>query len=407
MNAISLITMEDKNMLRSIINNCLLIFFCLFSTFTNASNFLLVSEINARVTYDDNINASATGNDESSSIVKITPKIKLKYTSDAWETAVNASVAGTTYSADYQDNFDAHLDLETAYKDNRNIYSAFVGYDNFSSRTAEENVLAESLEQTDTKKLSLAPKYSHLLTERLSLSLAYQYSDVKYTSASQRYLPYETTGASGEVEYKLSQKSQLSFLLTSTDYSSENDISEYHMLASKFGIDHDFSEMITSKLFVGVNTRDFSTRSAAGFNFLGSNVTGTQAVEGSNSGATFEAVIDAKWIEFGASRNVVPNFTGGLDQTDTIHTKLRMKVTALIGIVLAINQVSIEELNDNVVDYSRSFTTIIPAMNFSLAHNLNLRAEYFYSKNNYEGVSQDEIGKNKFAVNLKYDFPSI
>lgn len=137
---------------------------------------------------------------------------------------------------------------------------------------------------------------------------------------------------------------------------------------------------------------------------FGSTVTGAQ-VESTGSGGTFKAGIDAKWIELSASRDTASNFTGGLDQTDKLHAKFRIQVTPLIGFALSLDRVTIDELNENVIDYSRTYTVITPAMNLSLAHNLNLRAVYSYYTNEYKSLAQGETERNRFSVNLKYDFP--
>jgi len=401
-----IISMEDKKMLKCVINICLVAVFCSRAIGAHASDFLLESEINARITYDDNVSNTVV-NEESSSIYTITPKIKLNYHSDNWESAMNAHVAATSYSDKYKDHLDGHLDFETAYKNNRSIYSIMGGYDKYSNLAAEDNLIGLSTEQIDTEKLTLAPEYTHLLTERASISLAYSYSDVTQSKNLGQYLPYETQSAIGEVGYKLSQKSDLSLVLMAMDYTSENNIVDYQFLSSKIGIAHRFSEMITGKLFIGANTTDIATRSSQSFVFFGSTVTGTQAVESSEAGEILEASIDAKWIEVSASRDTVSNSYGGLDQTDKLHTKLRMQVTPLIGITLSLDRVKVDEVNDNVLDYSRTYTKIVPAMNFSVAHNLKLRAEYIFTKSEYNNLSQGQRDRSKFAVNLTYNFPSI
>lgn len=393
-------------MLRPILNGCLLIVFCVFAVDANASSFSLESEINARIVYDDNVNNSIY-NSESTSIYMITPEMKLNYYSDSWESAMNARVTSTSYSDKYQNKLDSHLDFETAYKNNRSIYSIVGGYDKYSNIAAEENITGLPAEQVDTGKLSLAPKYTHLITERTSMSLAYSYSDVKQSNNLGRYLPYETQSAIGEIEYKLSQKSNLIMELAATDYTSENDIVDYRLLSSKLGIAHNFSEIISAKVFVGGNTTDIATRNSLGFSFFGSTVTGIQVVETSKSGEILEASIDAKWIELSASRNTTSNSTGGLDQIDKLHAKFRMQVTPLIGITLSLDRVKIDEVNDNVIDYSRNFTSIISGMNFSLAHNLNLRAQYSLIETKYVAQSQGKADKGKLFLNLSYAFPSI
>ena len=390
------------------LNSHLLIVLSVFLAVTDvhAANFTFDSEINARVIYDDNVTESAV-NEESSSIYMVTPKVKLNYHSDSWDSAMNAHIKGTSYSEQYQNQIDSYLDFETAYKNDRSIYSIVGGYNNYSNRTAEENIIGLPTEQVETTKLSLAPEYTHLLTERTSLSLAYSYADVGVDTNLGNYLPYETQSAIGEIAYNLSQKSDLSLVLAVEDYTSENNIVEYQMLSSKIGFVHDLSRTLSAKVFVGANSTDITTRSSQNFVFSGSTVTGTQEVETSRSGEIFEAAIDAKWIELGISRDTVSNTTGGLDRTDRIRAKLRMQVTSLIGLVLSVNRVKVDEVNDNVIDYSRSYTTIVPAMNLSLARNLDLRGEYIIMKTDYVDSTRGTVDKSRLAVNLTYTFPSI
>ena len=384
-------------MLRPILSIWLSILSCVYVVNANASSFLLESEISAGVIYDDNVKFVETST-ESSSIVTVHPEMRLKYQSDIWDTAVNADVLGVTYSAEFQDQIDAHLDVETAYKDNRNIYSISAGYDNVSDRISDENALDPIAEQNETRTLTLTPKYTRLLTERFSLSLAYSYSDVNYSPNTLGwYRPYEIQTTTGELAYKLSKRSELSLSLEVTDYASENNISEYQMLASKFGIVHNFSKMITAEMFVGVNSSDFTTK-----------VTPALVVETNSSGAMLEAAVNAKWIELRASRRMLPNSTGGLDQTDQVSATLRMQVTPLIGVSLLLTRKEINELNDSLAtDNSRTYTKIRPAMTFTLTRNLRLRAEYILLDQKYANVVQGSPEKAKFSMNLKYIFPSI
>ena len=98
-------------MFKQSLNGCLLIASCVFVIDSGASSLILESEINASTAYDDNVTYSAAGADESSSIVTITPKLKLTHQNDHWETTANARVSGTTYSAQLQNQF-----AKTCYK---------------------------------------------------------------------------------------------------------------------------------------------------------------------------------------------------------------------------------------------------------------------------------------------------
>lgn len=410
-NIIVLNKKEGRVMLKSILISSVFIVICSFSINARASGYLFESEINARATYDDNITYSSS-NEKSASIMMVKPKATLTYRDADWDTTINANLSSTTYSSVLQDHIDSYFDLGTAFQSQRDTYSIVASHRNYSNRAVEldANNVGLTSEQVDHTAIMLAPKYTRSLTERLSLSLAYGFSDVSVDpDTSPTYLPYKTSTLTASMVYNLSQKSELSLVVDAIDYTSENNISEYQMLASRVGLVHNVSEMVTVNMLAGFNTRDFTTRSSQGFTFAGSLVTGTQEVENDSSGAVFEAILDAKWIELEASRTTDSNSLGGLDQTDILRAKLRMQITPLVGIALVMRRSDIQELNESVVGSDRVKTVISPAMNFTVTRNLKLRAAYTRVDQSYTDnslIKEDSV-TNQFYVNLKYAFPSI
>ena len=404
-NIYALIKKEGRIVSKSIFTCGVLTVFCSCVIDASAAGFLLESEINARTTYDNNI----INSNESASILMIKPKARLTYKDNDWDTTINASITGTSYSSELQDHVDSYFDLGSAYQNERDIYSITASYDNYSYDATETDTLGLTPEQIENTRLMLAPKYTRNMTERASLSFAYSYSDVDADPTTTTYLPYETQTATAALEYKLSQKNILSLVIDATDYTSEHNISEYEMLATQAVLVHNFSEMVSAQISLGFNNRDFTTRSSENFVFLGSTVTGIQVVESDSRGSTYEAAIDAKWIELQASSFTNANSFGGLDENNRLRAKFRMQVTPLIGVVFEMSHSDIKEINPNVVARSRIYTRIAPAMNFTLAPNLKLRVEYARIENDYTNSQpgQTTLVKDTFYLNLKYDFPSI
>ena len=400
---------KDKKMLKQSLTSCLLITCCVSMIESSASSLALESEINASTSYDDNVTYSSSANDESSTIITITPKVKLTHYNDQWETTANARVSGTSYSAQLQNQFDSYVDFGTAYKQDRGIYSIAASYNVHTNRAEETNILGESIDQLDVKTFSIKPNYTYLLTERASLSVAVDFSSVDYgLNMQSSYFSYDTRTASGVLDYKLSQKSKLDLTLAAMDYASDNGASEYTVLSSKVGIAHKLSESITSKISVGISDRKFYDRSNQTFNFFGSTVTGMTELETSSSGASYLAEVDARWVTVGASRDYLSNSVGGLNLSEKINVKFRMQITSLIGITLTLDKSEVTELNDFVPDYSYSETRIIPAMNFTLAHNLSASARYVRGeKEIISSVRDDSIDYNIFYLSMRYVFPSI
>ena len=245
-----------------------------------------------------------------------------------------------------------------------------------------------SSEAINTKKLSLAPKYTRDLTERLALSASYSFVDASVSPDNGTFLSYETNAVAGSLEYKLSQKIDLSLVVKATDYTSEHNISEYEMLDSNVALVYQFSKMISARVSAGVSDRDFITSDTH------------------SSGGVYEVGVDAKWVEFSASRTTSANTLGGLSLEDKLHTKFRLQISHLVGMSLAIDHSEIEELNINVVGVTRDLTTIRAAMNFSMTRNLSLSGVYTRVEQDDNATAVDQ-GGNRFTVDLNYKFPSI
>ena len=396
-------------MFKQSLNGCLLIASCVFVIDSGASSLILESEINASTAYDDNVTYSAAGADESSSIVTITPKLKLTHQNDHWETTANARVSGTTYSAQLQNQFDSYVDFGTAYKEDRGIYSIAASYNVHANRTEETNILGDSIDQLDTNTFSVKPNYTYLLTERMSLSVAVNFSSVDYgADTTGSYFSYDTRTASGVLDYKLTQKSQLDLTLAAMDYTSDNGASEYTVLSSKIGIAHKFSELITGKFSVGITDREFYDRSNQVFNFFGSTVTGITELETTSSGSSYAASVDAGWVTVGASRDYVSNSVGGLNQSEKINAKFRMQITSLVGITLLLDRVKTEELSPYLANYSYVLTRVTPEMQLKLGHNLKAWIRYIRAEREIDSaVRSDASDNNIYYVGMTYVFPSI
>ena len=248
MNIMTLIKMEEEMISKSKLTKCVLVACSFCAMEAGAAGSLFESLINVRTEYNDNI--TYTSNPESASYLQIQPKVNYTYKENNWDTTINGSLTSTTYSSEIKDTVDSYLDLGTAYKNNRNTYSIVASHKNYSNRASEENedIIGLSSEQIDFTVLKYAPKYTRDLSERLSLSIAYSYSDTSVSpETSTVFLPYETNSLTGTLTYLLSQKSVMSLTVDAMDYTSADNISEYELLASRIGLLHNFSEMVTAK----------------------------------------------------------------------------------------------------------------------------------------------------------------
>ena len=396
-----LIQKEGKKMLKSVLCKSFLALTCISAANANASGFLFESDATARATYNDNIYYTPIKDEkESVWVFMVSPKAKLSHEAGKWKSSINGSVTETTYSNSLQNQFDSRLGLGTQYDDSSHSYKISADYDVHSNRTEDSDDLGVSIDQIETKTLTLSPSYTHQLSERASFTLGYNYSDVSHESSSSAgLLPYETKSLTGSFGSKLSQRSKLDATLSATDYESGNNSSEFEMLNSNVELTHQLTSLISTKVSAGFNKRDFINRT-----FLPSVV----EEKSSSTGSVYATTVDAGWVTVMASRDNVSNSYGGLSQIQKVNAKFRLQVTPLLGLTFTLDREKIDELNENVADNSRVNTSAIPALILTLAHNIKVRASWTHIQQEYDTVSR--VGKarmNRVYVSIAYNFPSI
>ncbi|MDH5764369.1 MAG: hypothetical protein OEZ38_00025 [Gammaproteobacteria bacterium] len=394
-------------MYKNKINIVLLIILCSPAAQVYASDLMMEADVIASTSFDDNVDYSTVGN--TVSVYTVKPKLELAYESDEWKTTSTLYVSEKIYSERLQNQFDNYIDIGTAYKQDRGVYSVEASYYNQARRAEETNILGSSVEQVDSKTISVAPRYTYNINERAFMSIAYALNSVDFgANTVGRFFSYDTHTAVGSLGYKLSQRSNLNLNLSAQDYASDNGASEYQVMSTNLEYGYAVTQIMTAKLSVGSNNFKFENKSTQSFPYFGSLVTGVTALETTSSGASYHAGIDAGWLTLGVGRNYVSSSVGGLQQSDSVDAKLRMQATPLIGLTLSIIRDEREEKNVYVSSYSDTRTEITPEMIVSLAHNLQVRAKYTTGeKEIFSSSINRSIDYKRFYVDIRYVFPSI
>lgn len=389
-------------------------FFVLFyTTIAYSKEYSLEADVDARAEYNSNIFLTSQPHDATKGII-ITPSLSGIIKETHWIASLNARIKSHNYSDDNLDSNDQFLSLTGQYGAERNIFSLNARYDLASNLNATSSDFGTVGRRVNTKLQSITPQYTRLLTERSSLILSYAYTDVDFLEAENTgYTPYITETGSGSLIYDLTEKDKLTFSLQAVDYESKNDLVTYLMFISRFGIDHKFSQTLSTDFLVGVSRQSSTNLTTQTFDFFGNVILQTQEIDVKNRGLVLDAGV-MKRLERGSldgriSRDNTTDSFGGLNQVDRLKINYKEKLSSLWSYRISAR---IEDITSLSVDNRSSdrdvlfFDTIV---SYSISSKWNANASYRYVQRKYKSDTSDNRAphSNRIYVGLTYNFPSL
>ena len=147
------------------------------------------------------------------------------------------------------------------------------------------------------------------------------------------FTPYITESGVLSLAYDLTEKDKLTFSFQGVDYTSKDDLITYQLFNSRIGVDHKFSETLSTDFLVGASRQNSTNLSTQSFDFFGNIIIQTQEVDFKNRGFVLDAGIK-KLLETGEvtariSRDNVTNSFGGLDKVNQLKFNYSEKITEL------------------------------------------------------------------------------
>jgi len=377
-----------------------------------ASEILLEGDIKARAEYDDNIFLTNGPHDAVSGIL-ITPAIAGIIREANWEANLEARLRINKYSDDTIDGSDQFFDLTGQYNAQRDIFSLNINHSldsNLSSTSTDFGIVGRRVDRTSQ---SVTPQYTRLLTERLVLSLSYSYSDVDFDDIENSgFTPYLSETGSASLRYELTERDQFSLNFQIVDYRSKNDLQTFDLFTSSIGIDHKFSETLSTDFLVGVSRRDSTNLDTTSFDFFGQIIERTQVIDFNSKGLVLNAGI-TQILESGSltgriSRSDATNSFGGIDQTDRLTIDYAEKLSSLWRYNINFRIDGIKSVSDrSITDRDVYFfeTRII----YSITPKWFANASYRYIAREFKSGNADNSAphSNRIYIGLTYNFPTL
>jgi len=373
---------------------------------TNAysAEYLIESDVNARVEYNDNIFLTDLPHDSVKGII-ITPTIFGKIKEKNWESSLIARIRSHNYSDDTLNTNDQFFDLVGRYNVERNIFSLSYNYDFDSNLNSTSTDFGISGRRVNRKIQSISPQYTRLLTERSVLSLSYTYSDVDYLEAEgTEYTPYITESGVLSLTYDLTERDKLTFSLQAVDYTSKNDLITYQLFTSRIGIDHKFTETLFADFLLGASRQNSTSLST---------VVPTQEIDFKNRGFVLNAgikqLLEKGEITARVSRDNVTNSFGGLDRVDKLKFNYSEKISQLWRYSVAARIEDIISISSGTRTTDRDVLFFNSTIYYSITEKWKANASYRYIQRKFKSDISDDRAphSNSVYIGLTYNFPTL
>lgn len=384
-----------------------------YTTIAYSKEYSLEADVDARVEYNSNIFLTSQPHDATKGII-ITPSLSGIIKERHWQAVLNARIQSQNYSDDNLDGNDQYLSLTGQYGAERNIFSLNARYDLASNLNSTSSDFGTVARRVNTKTQSITPRYTRLLTERSALTLSYAYTDVDFLEAENTgYTPYITETGSGSLIYDLTEKDKLTFSLQAVDYESKNDLVTYLMFISRFGIDHKFSQTLSTDFLVGVSRQKSTNLTTQTFDFFGNVIVLTQEIDAKNRGLVLDAGIK-KLLERGSidgrlSRDNTTDSFGGLNQVDSLKINYSENLSSLWRYRVSARIEDVTSISANNRSSDRDLLFFDTVVSYSISSKWNANASYRYVQRKYKSDTSDNRAphSNRIYVGLTYNFPSL
>ncbi len=380
---------------------------------SNSAEKLFDSRVDARAEYNDNIFLTDKPHDSVQGVI-VTPVISGIIKEENWQAALNARIKSHNYSDKNLNSNDQYFDFTGRYSQKRNILSFNINYDlasNLNSTSTDFGIVGRRI---NTKRQSLTPQYTWLLTERLSLSLSYTYADVDYLDAvSTGFMPYITQSGTGLLNYNLTEKDTLTVNLTAVDYVSKNNLVTYQLFMSRIGIAHKHSETLSTDLLIGISRRNSTNLQTQSFDFFGRPIIVTQEVDAQNRGLVLDAGITQQLesgnIEGRISRDNRTNSFGGLDEVNRFKINYGYKMSELWRYDISARIENITSISAGSRTTDRDVLFFESKVFYSISSKWNVNASYRYAQRKFKSGASDTRAphSNRIYVGMAYNFPSL
>jgi hypothetical protein len=281
--------------------------------------------VSSRLEYNDNIRLTRAPH-PSVWAASLSPRLKLNYATEASELSGSGALNFRRYTRESELNAtDVLLNLLGRQKFERGSLGLRADYVRDSTLASElrQTGVVQNLKQRSS--LLLSPEWTYDVSERLALTLGYQYNDVSYQDGlAAGLVDYKQNAALGALRYKLSARDEATATLSYSQFDPTPVQPKVDMRTGRLSYSHLFSE--TMRGSIGWGLVDVERRGG-----IAGDIRTRRALWNGSLEYQYEAGLFALRV----SRDVFPTATGTLAQVDRAALEWSRKLTETLTLGIA------------------------------------------------------------------------
>ncbi|NOX08826.1 MAG: hypothetical protein GXP22_04945 [Gammaproteobacteria bacterium] len=274
--------------------------------------------------------------------------------------------------------------------------------------TSQENDIGTvTPERRQRNQQTINPSWSYNLTQKIFLSLNYQYGQTRYSGYS-TLTDYNIHNLTTGLNYSYNARNQFGINIASSLYSSGENIFINSGAISTSNYDlsavyaHDFSETFNASASIG--SRYTENTRTAGFIFAG-NLINVNEYTLYGSGMTFSGSLKKQFqkvlLNAKLSRNVSPSSTGGMSLNDNISVTSNYSWDEKLSFNLGFASSFIQNNNINTTISDRSSLRLLLGMSWKFNKQLRLGLNYSHRRQD-NGYGDGYAPINNIDLRLEY-----
>jgi hypothetical protein len=367
-----------------------------------AADWSVVPAINLKTEYNSNINNTSGGFGGSTGklsdfIFTLNPSAAFNYTTEVSNLQGNVGISQLLYVKNTgYDHTDQNYEINGQYSLTPR-FNVFLNTSFISDSTAQQELLASGLAITRTPRLSFVagPGMSYNFTERLSVTLGYNFNKVVYQPSqnpqTQNYQNFSTQTVNMVYKYLLTERTTLSNTTSATESKyTGSTTSDYKSLLFALGVTHKHSEKWEFNLAGGLNYSYYSSNSQiASFGQFPNFVSvPTQEQTGTNFSPYFNLGATRRWtnltITGSFSRNQQASGYGYISQVNALSLWMNYLVTEKLTSSLGASY-SLSSQSSNTSQNRNNYYNVGPQLKYQITERLATVSAYSFSNQNYAG----------------------
>ncbi len=383
----------------------LCVFLFLASSPALAEKWYFEPSVRASLGYSDNLQLS-TNSEIETFTSSITADAALGFRTNVSDVSITAKMIDRRFDDNaYLNTNNQFFNLKSSYRSGLNLFGLGAAYERESTRTSEFDFTGYSNTNKIRITKAISPYFDRTLTERASIRVGGNYTDVAYEDAEFTGLSdYTNSSAYTSLQYRLSERTTLQAVLSASLYSSTGSLlygsnkTEFDTTSLQLGINHMFSETLSLNALIGPNYTESTYTS------------GTTEEEFSSVGKLIDIGL-RKQFELGSlSASIKTSESAGgagkMTSKSSLNLSLNRKMSERTTFALS-STFQQNESGGGRTDPGddRTYFSIEPRINWKASRWWTISGSYHYRQSEYTSSDAGPAESNAVYITVRYVWP--